>query len=77
MIGDVVVFDRSWYGRVLVERVDDYCRADDWKRAYDEINAFEQNLVDSGEVLIKLWLEVSPKEQLRGFNQRTEILHKN
>ncbi|MCH2204431.1 MAG: polyphosphate:AMP phosphotransferase [Lentisphaerales bacterium] len=75
--GDLVVFDRSWYGRVLVERVEGYCRPDDWKRAYAEINAFEEHLVENGVVLMKFWLEVSPEEQLRRFNQRLEIPHKN
>ena len=54
-----------------------YCRPDDWKRAYGEINAFEKQLVDNGVILLKFWLEVSPEEQLNRFNERLKIPHKN
>ena len=68
--GQVVIFDRSWYGRVLVERVEGFCAADDWMRAYGEINDFEQQLVDAGSVLCKFWLQISADEQHRRFKER-------
>ena len=74
--GQVTIFDRSWYGRVLVERVEGYCRPDDWKRAYSEINDMEKHLTDSGVMLIKFWMEISPEEQLHRFERRLEIDHK-
>jgi len=61
--GEIAVFDRSWYGRVLVERVEGYAALDEWARAYDEINAFEQGLVDGGTTLVKLFVHVSQAEQ--------------
>ena len=74
--GNITVFDRSWYGRVLVERVEGYCRPDDWKRAYEEINEVEKHLVEQGAILIKFWLEISMDEQLKRFTRRLEIPHK-
>ena len=74
--GGVTIFDRSWYGRVLVERVEGFCRPDDWRRAYDEINEVEKHLVDQGVVVLKFWMEVSQKEQLERFERRLEIPHK-
>jgi AMP-polyphosphate phosphotransferase len=68
--GRVTIFDRSWYGRVLVERIEGFCSRDDWQRAYAEINAFEEQITDFGAVLIKFWLAVSPEEQLRRFKDR-------
>jgi AMP-polyphosphate phosphotransferase len=68
--GGMAVFDRSWYGRVLVERVEGFASADQWGRAYEEIAAFEQGLVDEGTILVKLWLHVSPEEQLKRFESR-------
>lgn len=68
--GRFVLFDRSWYGRVLVERVEGFARPEDWRRAYREINAFEEALVRSGIVVVKFWLAISPEEQLRRFEQR-------
>ncbi|MGN1346420.1 MAG: polyphosphate kinase 2 family protein, partial [Eubacteriales bacterium] len=65
--GEIAVFDRSWYGRVLVERIEELCRPDEWRRAYHEINAFEKQLFDDGNLIVKLWLEVSEEEQLRRF----------
>src|SRR5262245_40995540 len=65
--GGMVVFDRSWYGRVLVERVDGLASRDEWVRAYEEINQFERSLTTEGTVLIKLWLHISADEQLRRF----------
>jgi polyphosphate kinase 2 (PPK2 family) len=64
------IFDRSWYGRVLVERVEKLCKPSDWKRAYDEINEFEEMLVDDGVAIVKIFLHISKKEQLRRFDER-------
>jgi len=68
--GRVVIFDRSWYGRVLVERVEGFCSPADWMRAYGEINDFEEQLVENGAVLVKFWLAISKEEQLRRFEAR-------
>jgi AMP-polyphosphate phosphotransferase len=68
--GQIVVFDRSWYGRVLVERVEGLATKKEWRRAYDEINAFERMLIDSGIRLVKLFLHITPDEQLRRFRDR-------
>jgi len=74
--GYVTIFDRSWYGRVLVERVEGLARETEWMRAYNEINSFEDQLLSSGTVITKFWLHLSPDEQLRRFRQREKILHK-
>jgi polyphosphate kinase 2 (PPK2 family) len=68
--GGMAVLDRSWYGRVLVERVEGFAREDEWQRAYDEINAFEKGLRDDGMILVKFWLHVSDEEQLKRFKAR-------
>jgi polyphosphate:AMP phosphotransferase len=68
--GGIVIFDRSWYGRVLVERVEGYCGASDWMRAYSEINEFEEDLFDGGAIVVKFWLQISQKEQLARFKAR-------
>jgi polyphosphate kinase 2 (PPK2 family) len=68
--GQIVVFDRSWYGRVLVERVEGLATSNDWRRAYREINEFERLLVDSGVRLVKLFLHITPDEQVRRFRDR-------
>jgi polyphosphate:AMP phosphotransferase len=68
--GHLTIYDRSWYGRVLVERVEKFATRDEWTRAYREINEFERELVDGGIVLVKFWLHVSPEEQLRRFQER-------
>jgi polyphosphate kinase 2 (PPK2 family) len=68
--GGMAVFDRSWYGRVLVERVEGYSSREQWLRAYDEINAFERTLTDEGMILVKLWLHISDEEQLKRFKRR-------
>jgi polyphosphate kinase 2 (PPK2 family) len=68
--GGMAVFDRSWYGRVLVERVEGLATREQWLRAYDEINAFERSLADEGTVLIKFWLHISADEQLKRFRRR-------
>lgn len=69
-LGGFVLMDRSWYGRVLVERVEGYATKDQWKRAYDEIVQFERNLVLEGVVIVKFWLQISPDEQLKRFEKR-------
>jgi len=61
--GRITIFDRSWYGRVLVERIEGFCRPAEWRRAFAEINAFEQQLVDDGTVLVKCFLHISSAEQ--------------
>ncbi len=71
--GRFAFFDRSWYGRVLVERVEGYCSEADWKRAYGEINHFEQALQQHRVVLVKFWLAVSKDEQFRRFKQREKV----
>jgi polyphosphate kinase 2 (PPK2 family) len=68
--GRLTIFDRSWYGRVLVERVEGFASEADWQRAYQEINDFERELTDNGVILVKLWLHISPEEQLRRFEER-------
>ncbi len=70
--GGMAVFDRSWYGRVLIERVDDLATREQWLRAYDEINSFERTLVDEGMVLIKFWLHIDEREQLKRFERRRD-----
>lgn len=71
--GQVAIFDRSWYGRVLVERVEGFCSEADWLRAYTEINDFEHELHEAGAVVVKFWLQISPDEQLARFEARAAI----
>jgi polyphosphate kinase 2 (PPK2 family) len=68
--GGMAVFDRSWYGRVLVERVEALATREQWLRAYDEINGFERTLADEGMILIKFWMHISGDEQLKRFKRR-------
>lgn len=68
--GRVTIYDRSWYGRVLVERLEGFCREDDWKRAYGELNDFEAQLTEHGIIVLKFWLHLSKEEQLRRFRHR-------
>jgi len=68
--GYMTIYDRSWYGRVLVERVEELARPAEWQRGYQEINDFEEQLVESGIVLLKFWLNITPQEQLKRFEQR-------
>lgn len=74
--GHIAIFDRSWYGRVLDERIEGFCTEEEWKRAFREINEFEQQLVDFGTVLIKFWLHIDKEEQLRRFEDRKNTPHK-
>jgi polyphosphate kinase 2 (PPK2 family) len=73
----ILIFDRSWYGRVLVERVEGFCTEAEWRRAYREINEFERQLVDQGSILAKFWIHISPDEQLRRFEQRQGTPYKS
>jgi polyphosphate kinase 2 (PPK2 family) len=70
--GGMTVMDRSWYGRVLVERVEGFAAREQWLRAYEEINSFERSLVAEGMILIKLWLHISSEEQLKRFRKREQ-----
>jgi polyphosphate:AMP phosphotransferase len=74
--GRMVIFDRSWYGRVLVERVEGFAREDEWRRAYDEINDFEDQLVGHGWPVVKFWLHLDRDEQLRRFREREKTPYK-
>jgi polyphosphate kinase 2 (PPK2 family) len=68
--GGMAVFDRSWYGRVLVERVEGFAEREQWLRAYDEINSYERSLSDEGMILVKIWMHISDEEQLKRFQSR-------
>lgn len=68
--GKISIFDRSWYGRVLVERVEKFANNNEWSRAYDEINAFERMLVEEQYLIIKFWFHISKEEQLKRFRER-------
>jgi AMP-polyphosphate phosphotransferase len=69
-LGGMAVLDRSWYGRVLVERVEGFATPEEWERAYDEIRNYEESLVAEGMILVKFWLHISPEEQLKRFKSR-------
>ncbi|QFY90576.1 polyphosphate:AMP phosphotransferase [Magnetovirga frankeli] len=74
--GRVSIFDRSWYGRVLVERVEGFASEHEWRRAYNEINDFEGQLIDNGALVLKFWLHIDKDEQLRRFKEREKIPYK-
>ncbi|MFV1959356.1 MAG: polyphosphate:AMP phosphotransferase [Planctomycetota bacterium] len=74
--GRFTIFDRSWYGRVLVERVEGFASEREWRRAYGEINDFERQLVQHGTVVVKFWLHITPKEQEERFQARLEVPYK-
>jgi AMP-polyphosphate phosphotransferase len=74
--GKIAIYDRSWYGRVLVERVEGFATLAEWSRAYGEINDFEAQLVRAGNVVVKLWLQISKEEQLRRFQEREQVSFK-
>jgi polyphosphate:AMP phosphotransferase len=74
--GKFVIFDRTWYGRVLVERIEGFADPAEWQRAYDEINDFEQQLIDRGYYVAKFWLHISPEEQLARFQAREQTAYK-
>ncbi len=68
--GHIAIFDRSWYGRVMVERLEGFCSENDWKRAYNEMNEFEKELHDWGAVIIKFWVQIDKDTQLERFTMR-------
>ena len=74
--GHTTIYDRSWYGRVLVERVEGFASTQRWQQAYDEINDFEQALAEHGTVVVKYWLHISAEEQLQRFKHREQTPHK-
>ncbi|HSN80574.1 MAG TPA: polyphosphate:AMP phosphotransferase [Rhodoferax sp.] len=71
--GHVAIFDRTWYGRVLVERVEGFCSEADWLRGYSEINDFEHELIEAGVIVVKFWLQISQAEQLKRFKEREQV----
>lgn len=75
--GEIQIFDRTWYGRVMVERVEGFCTKKDWKRAYNEINEFENGLTEWGAIIVKFWLQVDKEEQLLRFQERQNNPDKN
>ena len=75
-ISRIAIFDRTWYGRVLVERIENFATEDEWQRAYDEINRFEAQLATAGTIVIKYWLAIDKQEQLARFESRQETPHK-
>lgn len=74
--GQMAIFDRSWYGRVTVERIEGFARPEEWQRAYAEINEFERQLVAFGTIICKFWMQISPEEQLRRFQERQNVPYK-
>ncbi len=74
--GQIAIFDRTWYGRVMVERVEGFCTENEWRRAYREINEFERQLVDFGTIMCKFWLHISQEEQLARFEGRRDTAYK-
>lgn len=74
--GQITIFDRSWYGRVLVERIEGFAQSNEWQRAYQEINTFEDQLVQHGCVVCKFWIHISKEKQLERFQKRLEIPYK-
>lgn len=74
--GQIAIFDRTWYGRVLVERAEGFCSEAEWRRAYSEINEMEEQLANFGAVVVKFWLHISFDEQLRRFREREKISFK-
>lgn len=74
--GHVAIFDRTWYGRVMVERIEGFCTEDEWRRAYREINEMESHLYNSGAVVLKFWLHIDKNEQEKRFNERTNTPEK-
>jgi polyphosphate:AMP phosphotransferase len=74
--GQVTIFDRSWYGRVLVERLEGFCRPDEWQRAFAELNDFETQLTEHGTIVVKFWMHISREEQLARFRAREVTAYK-
>lgn len=74
--GQIAIFDRSWYGRVLVERIEGFASESEWKRAYGEINAFEKQLTEDDYIIVKFWIHIDKDEQLKRFKERQEDPYK-
>jgi len=74
--GHIAIFDRTWYGRVMVERIEGFCTTAEWKRAYQEINEMEEHLVHSGAIILKFWMQIDKDEQERRFKDRMETPEK-
>jgi polyphosphate kinase 2 (PPK2 family) len=74
--GQIGIFDRTWYGRVLVERIEGFATQEEWKRAYEEINQFEKLLTDDHYIMLKFWIQVSNEEQLNRFREREQNPYK-
>jgi len=74
--GGFTIYDRSWYGRVLVERIEGFCSEADWMRAFGEINDFEEQLAANGAIIAKFWLQISKEEQFRRFKEREKTRFK-
>ena len=74
--GQIAIFDRSWYGRVMVERIEGFCTEEEWRRAYREINHFERQLADFGTILFKFYIHIGKDEQLRRFEAREQTAYK-
>ena len=70
--GHVAIFDRTWYGRVMVERIEGFCTEAEWKRAYEEINSMERDLTDAGAIVLKFWMQIDKDEQEKRFRARQE-----
>ena len=68
--GHIAIFDRTWYGRVMVERIEGFCTKEEWQRAYREINDMEAHLANSGAIVMKFWMQIDKDEQERRFNER-------
>lgn len=75
--GQIAIFDRSWYGRVLVERIEGFAEQQEWKRAYNEINDFEKQLTDEDYIIVKFWIHIDADEQLKRFNDRAADPYKS
>ncbi len=74
--GHLTIFDRTWYGRVMVEKIEGFCSENEWQRAYNEINDMEEHMTNFGCIVIKFWLQIDKEEQLKRFNERQETLEK-
>jgi polyphosphate kinase 2 (PPK2 family) len=75
--GQIAIFDRSWYGRILVERLEGFCTEEAWRRAFSEINQFERQFTDFGGIIFKFWMHISKEEQLERFKERERINYKS
>jgi AMP-polyphosphate phosphotransferase len=74
--GHIAIFDRTWYGRVMVERIEGFCREEEWQRAFAEINEMEKQFYDFGAVVVKFWLHIDADEQLSRFKKRQKLDYK-